>query len=93
MKCPECQSELSDNAKFCPQCGLEVGVKGERQKSTPTPPDAERKRVTALFSDPTGYNAMTEKLDQEEVKEITINIYFSIWPIHIIGTMEGFYNE
>jgi len=92
MECPECQFELPDNAKFCPQCGLEVGVKGERQKSTPTP-DAERKRVTALFSDPTGYTAMTEKLGHEEVKEITINIFFFIWPIHIIGTMEGFCNE
>jgi len=89
MKCPECQSELPDNAKFCPQCGLEVGVKGERKKSTPTL-DAERKRVTALFSDLTGYTAMTEKLDPEEVKEINSCIFFPIWPI---GTMEGFYNE
>jgi len=92
MKCPECQCELPDNAKFCPQCGLKVRVKEQPQKSTSTP-DAERKRVTALFSDLTGYTAMAEKLDPEEVKEITINIFFSIWPIHIIGTMEGFYNE
>ena len=92
MKCSECQSELLDNAKFCPQCELEVGAKGKPKKFTPTP-DAERKRVTALLSDPTGYAATTEKLDQEEVKKITINIFFSIWPIHIIGAMEGFYNE
>jgi len=92
MKCLECQSELPDNAKFCPQCGLKVSVKEQPQKSTPTP-DAERKQVTALFSDLTGYTAMTEKLDPEEVKQITISIFFSIWPIHIIGTMEGFYNE
>lgn len=92
MKCPECQSELPDNAKFCPQCEGKVGAKGKPQKFTPTP-DAERKRVTALLSDPIGYTAMTEKFDQEEVKEITINIFFPIWPIHIIGAMEGFYNE
>jgi len=92
MKCPKCRTELPDDANFCPKCGLEVGVKEQPQKSTSTP-DAERKRVTALFSDLTGYTAMAEKLDPEEVKEITINIFFSIWPIHIIGTMQGFYNE
>ena len=68
MKYPECQSELPDNAKFCPQCGLKVSVKEQPQKFTPTP-DAKRKRVTALFSDLTGYTAMTEKLDPEETKE------------------------
>jgi len=89
MKCPNCRTELPEKANFCPNCGLEAGVKGQPQKPTPTP-DAERKRITALFSDHTEYTAMTEKLDPEEVKEITISIFFPIWPI---GTMEGFYNE
>jgi len=87
MKCPECQSELPDNAKFCPQCGLGVGIKGQPQKSSPTP-DAERKRVTALFSDLTGYTAMTEKLDPEEVKEITSIIFEGIRKI--VSKYEGF---
>ncbi len=37
--------------------------------------DGERKYVTALFSDMSGYTAMSEKLDPEEVKETTSIIF------------------
>ncbi len=37
--------------------------------------DGERKYVTVLFSDLSGYTAMSEKLDPEEVKEITSRIF------------------
>jgi class 3 adenylate cyclase len=37
--------------------------------------DAERKRITALFSDISGYTAMTARLDSEEVKEITSQVF------------------
>ncbi len=37
--------------------------------------EAERKRITALFSDLSGYTAMTERLDPEEVKGITDRIF------------------
>ncbi len=84
MKCAEYQSELPDNAKFCPQCGLEVGLP---KKPTPTP-KAERKRITALFSDFAGYTAMTEKLDPEEVKEITSRIFEGIKKV--VSKYEGF---
>mgnify|MGYP001823195084 FL=1 len=51
-------------------------------------PDAERKRVTALFSDLSGYTAMTEKLDPEEVKEITSTIFDGIR--EVVSKYEGF---
>ncbi len=38
--------------------------------SKPIMTDQERKHVTVLFSDLSGYTAMTEKMDPEEVKEI-----------------------
>ena len=38
-------------------------------------PDSERKCVTVMFSDLTGYTEMSEKLDPEEVKEITSAIF------------------
>ena len=37
--------------------------------------EGERKHVTVLFSDLTGYTAMSDKLDPEEVKEITSRIF------------------
>ena len=74
MKCPECQTDLPDGANFCFKCGQELTVKDQPSKSSPLP-DAERKRVTALFSDLSGYTALTEKLDPEEVKDITSHIF------------------
>jgi class 3 adenylate cyclase/tetratricopeptide (TPR) repeat protein len=40
--------------------------------------EGERKHVTVLFSDLTGYTAMSERLDPEEVKEITTKIFDEI---------------
>ncbi len=60
MRFPNYRKELSEDAKFWSRCELEAGIKGQPQKSNPTP-DAQRKRITALFCDLTSYTAMTEK--------------------------------
>ena len=44
--------------------------------------------MTVLFSDLTGYTAMSEKLDPEEVKEITSQIFGEI--SKIVGQYDGF---
>jgi class 3 adenylate cyclase/tetratricopeptide (TPR) repeat protein len=56
--------------------------------STPIVIESERKYVTVLFSDLTGYTAMSEKLDPEEVKEITSNIFGKI--SKIVTNYDGF---
>ncbi len=48
----------------------------------------ERKHVTVLFSDLTGYTEMSEKLDPEEVKEITSTIFSEL--TNIIEKYDGF---
>ena len=50
--------------------------------------EGERKHVTALFSDMSGYTAMSERLDPEEVKEITSRIFGEI--SRIVGKYDGF---
>jgi predicted ATPase/class 3 adenylate cyclase len=50
--------------------------------------EGERKHVTVLFSDLSGYTAMSEKLDPEEVKEITSRVFGEI--SQIISKYEGF---
>ncbi len=50
--------------------------------------DGERKHVTVLFSDLTGYTAMSEKLDPEEVKEITSRIFGEV--SKIVASYDGF---
>jgi len=87
MKCPNCQTELPETANFCFTCakGLNVGEQPPRPSSIP---ETERKRVTALFSDLTGYTAMTERLDPEEVKEITGRIFNGVKAV--VSKYEGF---
>ena len=48
----------------------------------------ERKYVTVLFSDLSGYTAMSERLDPEDLKEITTRIFGEV--AKVIGKYEGF---
>lgn len=111
MKCPKCQIENREEAKFCLQCGKNLELKcpqcnkalpllskfcddcGQRlEVSLVKPPiprtDSERKNVTVLFSDMSGYTAMTEKLDPEEVKEIMGRVFGEI--AQVVVRYEGF---
>jgi class 3 adenylate cyclase/tetratricopeptide (TPR) repeat protein len=60
----------------------------EKPSNDLSPIDGERKHVTVLFSDLTGYTAMSEKLDPEEVKEITSRIFGEI--SKIVANYDGF---
>ena len=87
MKCPKCQHENPEDAKFCQECGNRLFGASKTVK-TSSIPEAERKRVTALFSDLSGYTSMTEKLDPEEVKEITGRIFNGVKAV--VSKYEGF---
>ena len=85
--CPSCQSSNPPDFQFCGDCGhnLKDTIKAKpedhpKEKLTPLPPstDSARKYVTVLFSDMSGYTAMTEKLDPEEVKEIMGKVFGEI---------------
>jgi len=87
MECPECQLKVSEDSNFCKGCGhhlTETPVSSESHAGT----DSERKHVTIMFSDLSGYTAMTEKLDPEDVKEIMSKIFGDI--TRIIQNYDGF---
>jgi len=112
MKCPKCQFDNEESAKFCSSCGHRLELlcpvcgklskRGSRfcnacghrleaisAKEKPIlPSESERKHVTVLFSDMSGYTAMTEKLDPEEVKEIMGKIFWDI--SKVVSKYEGF---
>lgn len=69
MYCPECTLEIPDDSKFCKECGHHLTGDPISQNKKPIT-ESERKYVTILFSDLSGYTEMTERLDPEEVKEI-----------------------
>lgn len=87
MKCLKCRSTLPHDANFCHKCGHGLSS-GTRQSESTVVFDAERRRVTALFSDLTGYSSLTKKLDPEEVKAITSRIFDGVR--NVIDKYEGF---
>lgn len=85
MKCLECQFDNPDGFKFCGSCGHLLKTQAH-QKSLVN--ESERKHVTIMFSDLSGYTAMTERLDPEETKEIMSLIFSKI--TSIINRYDGF---
>ena len=68
--CFQCGAEVYPVDVFCGKCGQKIAEEVYVEKALPST-EVERKHVTVLFSDITGYTAMSEKLDPEEVKKIT----------------------
>ena len=62
------KSQSSDSAPLSEKAKADIGSL------------SERKHVSVLFSDLTGYTSMSEKLDPEEVKEITSRMFIApVW--------------
>jgi class 3 adenylate cyclase len=75
--CSECQVENLLTDKFCGECGHTLNEPLPKEKPI-LPSDSARKHVTVLFSDMSGYTAMTERLDPEETKEIMGKVFGEI---------------
>jgi class 3 adenylate cyclase/tetratricopeptide (TPR) repeat protein len=72
VNCPACGGANPDSHRFCSQCGAmlpEQAVGVEKEDSE------ELRKVTAIFSDLSGYTAMAERLGPEETKGITSRIF------------------
>ena len=70
LTCPHCAADVLQTDKFCGKCGIglnEIPATEEIALEVA----GERKHVTALFSDLSGYTAMSEKIDPEELKDVT----------------------
>src|SRR5881227_2643468 len=71
LVCPACSTPYAAGQKFCMECGTALGA-------TPAPPaprrvpnaalPEERRWVSVLFADISGYTAMAERMDAELVK-------------------------
>ncbi len=68
--CPNCGSGNAHAARFCNQCAMPLEA-----ATTQAPVGAERKQVTVLFSDLTGFTALSERLDPEETREIMNRVF------------------
>ena len=64
--CPACGITVDPEQRFCSGCGARLGTAGARAAEN----DAERRQATVVFSDLSGYTALNESLDPEEVEAI-----------------------
>ena len=75
MKCPSCGAAEEAGARFCRACGTELVSRSTISS------EGERRQVTVLFSDLSGYTSLCEKVDPEEVREIMDRIFGNLTPI------------
>jgi class 3 adenylate cyclase len=91
--CNKCGHDLKESTKTPPVSASKTTLSSPKtpvDKPLPAPIklEGERKYVTVLFSDMSGYTAISERLDPEEVKEITSRIFGRI--SKVIDKYEGF---
>lgn len=94
LPCPHCKAPNVPTNNFCSECGAPLNQTAE---SAPSPPQrrggektigvSERKHITVVFSDLTGYTALLEKVDPEEVKEVMTQVFSGV--VSIVERYEG----
>lgn len=91
VTCPSCGGEISVDKKFCGSCGVPVALPPPSQFVRPetyTPKhlvekilttksalEGERKQVTVLFADVSGFTAISERLDPEEIHGLMTRVF------------------
>ena len=88
LLCSQCGVEILPSDKFCGECGKKIEEPTEETKKPTADFEGERKHVTVLFSDLSGYTAMSERLDPEEVKEIMSWIFGEV--AQVVTKYKGF---
>jgi class 3 adenylate cyclase/tetratricopeptide (TPR) repeat protein len=71
-RCPSCGTPAPPEARFCMSCGnrLDEDSGGGGRPPQPDRLPEERRQVTVLFADLSGYTAVAERMDPEAVKTL-----------------------
>src|SRR5688500_16366183 len=102
MICTGCGFEASPDFAFCPRCGQRLSAPGEAKTapvaappapSAPPPAastvrEADRRQVTVLFADLTGFTALSERLDPEVVRAFQTALFDTL--AQAIARYDGF---
>ena len=90
MLCSNCNRTNHKTADFCEECGQIFSGKNEENNDLWFF-EAERRNVTVLFSDLTGYSKLFEHRDPEKVKELTQTIFGAV--SLIVSKYHGFIEQ
>jgi len=80
--CSGCGIAILPSDRFCGECGLELEI-GKKPAKKREDIVSELKLITSMFADISGYTAISERLDLEEVKDLLSNIFGEIAQIVI----------
>ncbi len=92
-RCSHCQTDLPATAKFCFSCGQPITAEVVATAPSPSPETevgaahtaaqlpGERRLVTVMFADISGFTAMSEKLDPEQVRSLMNNCFDQLVPV------------
>ncbi|MDX1375151.1 MAG: adenylate/guanylate cyclase domain-containing protein, partial [Burkholderiales bacterium] len=75
-RCPACNEPVTPELRFCTACGHALAAPAKPAETPAAQPaeEGERRHATVAFSDLSGYTALNEKLDPEEVEAIMARI-------------------
>ncbi|MBM4264855.1 MAG: tetratricopeptide repeat protein [Deltaproteobacteria bacterium] len=80
LTCPSCAASVDLAHRFCQSCGARLPWAKETQTNPKNIPqqddDGERRQVTVLFGDLTGFTSLAQKSDPEATHEL-LNRYFA----------------
>ena len=68
-RCPVCAADIRDAARFCSACGHALVAKAGASGQLPKLLSGERKQVTILFADFSGFTAFSARLDPEDLRD------------------------
>jgi predicted ATPase/class 3 adenylate cyclase len=103
--CANCSTPLRPDAKFCDECGTQVGQPGWAPQPARSaqgsaqhvadPASAERRLVSVLFADLVGFTSLSEKRDAEEVRGLLTRYFDTCQGVigRYGGTIEKFIGD
>src|SRR5438477_531556 len=74
-RCSHCEADLPAAARFCPGCGKPVDASGAPVQKGTGAIVTERKHVTVLFADFSGFTSFAHKRDVEDVRDFMSSMW------------------